>query len=63
MKRGFQYVLSQWSSCKGVMTIGAHGQHRLQDIHLMMKMTKIFSNSIVIGVRNMRRLIYHLVNI
>lgn len=54
LKRGFQYVLEKWSTFKGVMTIGAHGQHRLQDIHLMMKMTKIFSNSIVIGIRNMK---------
>lgn len=54
LKRGFQYVLEKWPTAKGVMTIGAHGQHRLQDIHLIMKMTKVFANSMIIGVRNMK---------
>lgn len=54
LKCGVQYVLENLPACEGVMTIGAHGQHRLQDVHLLMKMTKVFANSLVIGVRNMK---------
>lgn len=54
LKRGFQYVLEHLPACEGVITIGAHGQHRLQDVHIIMKMTKVFSRNLVIGVRNMR---------
>lgn len=53
IKRGFRYVLQHFSKYDGVFTIGAHGQHDLQDVRLMIKMTQIFSDSMMIGVRNM----------
>lgn len=54
LKRGFQYVLDSWPACNGVMTIGAHGQHRMKDVRLLMKMSRVFSDSMIIGVRNMK---------
>lgn len=54
LKKGFRHILNTCPSCDGVITIGAHGQHRLQDVQLMLKMTKVFSHSIILGVRNMK---------
>ena len=54
LKKGFQYVYSNCKTCKGILTVGAHGQHRLRDVGLILRMTKVFSNSIVLGVRNLR---------
>lgn len=55
LKKGFQYVYSNYkTTCKGILTVGAHGQHRLKDVGLILRMTKVFSNSIVLGVRNLR---------
>lgn len=34
------------------LTVGAHGQHTLQDVKLVLTMTKVFSEGIVLGVRN-----------
>lgn len=52
LKTAFAYVRSQRSMFQGVITVGAHGQHTLQDVKLVLTMTKVFSEGIVLGVRN-----------
>ena len=52
LKTAFTYMLAYEESYKGVITLGAHGQHTLQDVKLVLTMTKVFSEGIVLGVRN-----------
>ncbi|MFF2179051.1 glycosyltransferase family 2 protein [Lysinibacillus sp. NPDC058147] len=51
LKTAFAYVRAQ-RLFQGVITVGAHGQHTLQDVKLVLTMTKVFSDGIVLGVRN-----------
>ena len=52
LKTAFTYIWSQRGLCQGVITVGAHGQHTLQDVKLVLTMTKVFSEGIVLGIRN-----------
>ncbi|WGF37187.1 glycosyltransferase family 2 protein [Lysinibacillus capsici] len=54
LKTAFAYIREQQARCHGILTIGAHGQHTLQDVKLVLTMTKVFSEGIVLGVRNFR---------
>lgn len=54
LKTGFDYVLqSKWKT-NGVITVGAHGQHSILDIEQMIASTKIFSDGIILGVREFK---------
>lgn len=54
LKTGFEYVLkSKWKS-KGVVTVGAHGQHAILDVAQLIASTKIFSDGIILGVREFK---------
>ncbi|MFJ7738323.1 glycosyltransferase [Lysinibacillus sp. NPDC097287] len=52
LKTAFTYMLAHRENYQGVITLGAHGQHTLQDVKLVLTMTKVFSEGIVLGVRN-----------
>lgn len=52
LKTAFSYIWSQKSQFQGVITVGAHNQHTVQDVKLVLTMTKVFSEGIVLGVRN-----------
>ena len=52
LKTAFTYILACQENYKGIVTVGAHGQHSLQDVKLLLTMTKVFSVGIVLGVRN-----------
>ena len=52
LKTAFTYMLTQKEKYQGIITIGAHGQHTIQDVKLVLTMTKVFSEGIVLGVRN-----------
>lgn len=52
LKTAFTYIREQKRIFHGVLTVGAHGQHTLQDVKLVLTMTKVFSEGIVLGVRN-----------
>lgn len=52
LKTAFDYVMAQKEKFQGVITVGAHRQHTLQDVTLVLTMTKVFSEGIVLGVRN-----------
>ena len=54
LKTAFTYVLARKENYQGILTVGAHGQHSLQDVKLLLTMTKVFSVGIVLGVRNFR---------
>lgn len=52
LKTAFAYLRKQSRMYHGVLTVGAHGQHTLQDVKLILTMTRVFSEGIVLGVRN-----------
>jgi len=52
LKTAFSYIWSKQKDFQGVLTVGAHGQHTLKDINLVLTMTKVFSEGIVLGIRN-----------
>jgi len=52
LKTAFSYIWSKRENVQGVLTVGAHGQHTLEDIKLVLTMTKVFSEGIVLGIRN-----------
>jgi len=52
LKTAFSYLWAQKGLLQGVITVGAHSQHTLQDVKLVLTMTKVFSEGIVLGVRN-----------
>lgn len=54
LKTGFEYVLKHFPKTHSVLTVGAHGQHTIDDVRLILQNLKIFSNGIILGVRNFR---------
>lgn len=54
LKMGFNYVLKHCRKAQGVITVGAHGQHRLQDVERILQTTQLFSDGIVLAVREFR---------
>ena len=54
LKVGFKYILSHHKKIKGVITAGAHGQHQLDEIKLIADTSDIFSDGIILGVRQFR---------
>ena len=54
LKTAFAYILARKENYQGILTVGAHGQHSLPDVKLLLTMTKVFSVGIVLGVRNFR---------
>ncbi|MEG0258671.1 MAG: glycosyltransferase family 2 protein [Lysinibacillus sp.] len=52
LKTAFEYILAHFHNYEGVIIVGAHGQHLLTDVQLVLKMTKVFSEGIVLGIRN-----------
>lgn len=54
LKTGFDYILnSQWKM-KDVLTVGAHSQHSILDVKQILASTKIFSDGIILGVREFK---------
>ncbi|WP_332647418.1 glycosyltransferase family 2 protein [Lysinibacillus sp. 54212] len=54
LKTGFEYILKYESHVQGIVTVGAHGQHSLADIRLILEAVKIFSDGIILGIREFR---------
>lgn len=54
LKTGFEYILKNEGQVQGVLTVGAHGQHNLADIRQILETVKIFSDGIILGVREFR---------
>lgn len=54
LKTGFEYILKNDRHANGVLTVGAHGQHSIVDIELIIETVKIFSDGIILGIREFR---------
>lgn len=54
LKTGFGYVLNHFPKSHSVLTVGAHGQHTIDDVNLILQKMKLFSDGIILGVRNFR---------
>ncbi len=52
LKTGFHYILKNLPKTKALLTIGAHGQHKIADVKLLITHAKVFSDGIILGVRN-----------
>ena len=54
LKTGFHYILKHYKKSQGVITVGAHGQHRLEDVERILQTSHLFSDGIVLAVRQFR---------
>lgn len=54
LKTGFDYIMKHEKKVEGLLTVGAHGQHTLGDVELMLESAKLFSDGIILGVRQFR---------
>lgn len=54
LKTGMDYVRKSKLKGKGIITVGAHGQHSILDIEQLLESTKIFSDGIVLGIRDFK---------
>lgn len=54
LKTGFAHILKHEKKIHTILTVGAHGQHTLEDIEQMLESAKVFSDGIVLGVRRFR---------
>lgn len=54
LKTGFDYILKHEKKVEGLLTVGAHGQHTTTDVELMLESAQLFSDGIVLGVRQFR---------
>lgn len=52
LKTGFYYVLKYLKHVNFIITVGAHGQHKLDDVQRILQNAAIFSDGIILGVRN-----------
>ncbi len=52
LKTGFSYCLKRLPEVKSVITVGAHGQHKIRDVKQLVHNAQLFSDGIVLGVRN-----------
>lgn len=54
IKTAMEYVLNSVSRAKGIVTVGAHGQHSVLDVEQIIASTRVFSDGIVLGVRDFK---------
>ena len=54
LKTGFDYIMKHEKDVEGLLTVGAHGQHTIQDVELMLESAKLFADGVVLGVRQFR---------
>lgn len=54
IKTGMEYILNSTLPVKGMITVGAHGQHSVLDVAQLISSTKIFSDGIILGVREFK---------
>lgn len=54
LKTGMKYIVKSPLHAKGIVTVGAHGQHSILDVEQILASTKIFSDGIVLGIREFK---------
>lgn len=52
LKTAFRFILKNIKNIDYVLTVGAHGQHDIEDIKRIIKYRTLFSNGIILGMRN-----------
>lgn len=52
LKTGFTYCLNHLKEVKAFLTVGAHGQHIIPDVEQLIHNASLFSDGIILGVRN-----------
>ena len=52
LKTGFLYVLTQYKNVDVIITVGAHGQHKIEEVGQILRHAELFSDGIILGVRN-----------
>ena len=52
LKKGIKYVLQHIKGIKGILTIDADGQHKIEDINKVYQAFQQNENSLVLGTRN-----------
>ncbi|SOC23103.1 glycosyltransferase involved in cell wall bisynthesis [Ureibacillus xyleni] len=52
LKTGFSYVLNHHKNVDSIITAGAHGQHQIEDVAQIIRHAELFSDGIILGVRN-----------
>lgn len=62
LKTGMAYIAKSSLHAKGVIIVGAHGQHSILDIEQILASTKIFSDGIVLGIRDFKGSDYPLIS-
>lgn len=62
LKTGMEYIMRSSLRAKGIITIGAHGQHSILDVEQILTSTKIFSDGIILGVRDFKKSDYPFVS-
>lgn len=54
VKTAASYVQRYLKRCKGILLIGAYGQHKVKDVEQMLHIARIYNDGIVLGVRSFR---------
>lgn len=54
LKTGLDYIMKSSLRTKGIITVGAHGQHSVLDIEQVLSSTKVFSDGIILGIRDFK---------
>ncbi|MER2029734.1 MAG: glycosyltransferase [Solibacillus sp.] len=54
LKTGMEHILKFRMQTKGIITVGAHGQHSVLDVEQVLSSTKIFSDGIILGIRDFK---------
>ncbi|MGN7479135.1 glycosyltransferase [Solibacillus silvestris] len=54
IKTGFEYIVKSGIRAKGIITVGAHGQHSVLDVEQVLSSTKVFSDGIILGIRDFK---------
>lgn len=62
LKTGMEYILKSRLQAKGIITVGAHGQHSVLDVEQVLSITKIFSDGIILGIRDFKDSDYPLIS-
>lgn len=54
IKTGLTYILRNFKNYDGVITIGADGQHSVEDIIRLSNSTRIFNEGLIMGIRDFK---------
>lgn len=52
LKTGFNYILNEWKSCKGVITVDSDGQHKVEDMLKCVTVLGKNEDALVLGCRD-----------